>query len=279
MILRLYNSIAQVISGFDIDSCCVAFDGKRFYAMPRFVRALKCKYNLTDPERQSSTYAQRLYKYMLRGFNIVFPGIFKTGITCSFQDNFKNYTGIAKIISYYRSNRYRSLLVRTQSPYSDYEYTPFTLNVKGVYKTLRKAILDDFKTRYLDQYGLKSLDPSVDNDGYIRNDIYVPEDLKDQYLELRKFEFEVRTGVWLLLAEKQISYSLSNRITLPIKVAHKLEYILDSVKNPNSGTEMSGTFISSLPAKLQFKTVNVGTQKTGSFNPTNEKWYDNLYLN
>ena len=39
-ILRLYNSITQVISGFDVDASCAAFDGQNFYVMPRYIRAI-----------------------------------------------------------------------------------------------------------------------------------------------------------------------------------------------------------------------------------------------
>jgi hypothetical protein len=73
-ILRLYNSIIQVISGFDIDSCCVAYDGIHVYGMPRYVRSVIYGYNFTDPDRQSLTYSSRLIKYQKRRFAIALPG-------------------------------------------------------------------------------------------------------------------------------------------------------------------------------------------------------------
>ncbi len=75
VITRLYYSMEQVLLGFDLDSCCVGYDGKRVLALPRAVRALALGYNLVDPTRQSTTYETRLLKYARRGFRIATPGL------------------------------------------------------------------------------------------------------------------------------------------------------------------------------------------------------------
>jgi hypothetical protein len=75
IILRLYHSRQQVLSGFDLDSCTVGFDGSHLVFLPRFERSLQTMTNYVNPERQSRTYVQRLFKYMLRGFRLVFPGL------------------------------------------------------------------------------------------------------------------------------------------------------------------------------------------------------------
>ena len=41
--------------------------------MPRAARALRCRYNLVDTTRQSTTYECRLVKYALRGFEVAVP--------------------------------------------------------------------------------------------------------------------------------------------------------------------------------------------------------------
>lgn len=71
---RLYHSAEQVLLGFDLDCCCVAYDGARVLALPRALRALRRGYNLVDPSRQSLTYESRLMKYARRGFTIAIPG-------------------------------------------------------------------------------------------------------------------------------------------------------------------------------------------------------------
>lgn len=70
IILRAYRSIGQLLVGFDLDSCCLAYDGQRVLATTRGVRALSCGYNLVDVTRLSPTYELRLVKYMRRGFDI-----------------------------------------------------------------------------------------------------------------------------------------------------------------------------------------------------------------
>lgn len=39
IVLRLYNSISQIITGFDVDCACVAYTGNQVYAAPRAVTA------------------------------------------------------------------------------------------------------------------------------------------------------------------------------------------------------------------------------------------------
>ena len=74
VILRLYHSIEQVLLGFDLDCCAFAFDGRRVLALPRAVRAVQVRGNMTDPSRQSLTYEARHLKYTKRNFACLTPG-------------------------------------------------------------------------------------------------------------------------------------------------------------------------------------------------------------
>lgn len=69
IILRAYDSVEHVILGFDIDSCCIGYDGE-IICSERFLRAIRYGYNLVDVTRLSTTYEVRLMKYYLRGFDI-----------------------------------------------------------------------------------------------------------------------------------------------------------------------------------------------------------------
>ena len=73
VILRLYSSPAEVLMGFDIDSCCVAYDGTSVSCLPRWRRAVNGSFNLVDPARRSPSYELRLSKYALRGFAVAVP--------------------------------------------------------------------------------------------------------------------------------------------------------------------------------------------------------------
>ena len=73
VILRLYSGPAEVLMGFDIDSCCVAYDGTSVSCLPRWRRAVNGSFNLVDPARRSPSYELRLSKYALRGFAVAVP--------------------------------------------------------------------------------------------------------------------------------------------------------------------------------------------------------------
>ena len=73
IILRLYNSITHILTGFDLDCTCTAFDGKHVYASPRGLASLVTKTNIVDVTRRSPSYETRLWKY--RGhFQVYFRG-------------------------------------------------------------------------------------------------------------------------------------------------------------------------------------------------------------
>ncbi|GFR43479.1 hypothetical protein Agub_g4564, partial [Astrephomene gubernaculifera] len=56
LVLRLYESPAQVIHGFDVDVCAVLYDGAEVWATGRALRALHCGFMLMEPVRQSPSY-------------------------------------------------------------------------------------------------------------------------------------------------------------------------------------------------------------------------------
>ena len=90
IVLRLYRSPAEVMAGFDVDACCVAFDGNRVWANPRSIMALMTQSNTVDMTRRSPSYVSqallclprlhqhfsyevRLAKYSARGFEVHVP--------------------------------------------------------------------------------------------------------------------------------------------------------------------------------------------------------------
>ena len=74
--LRLYESPAEVLLGFDCDCCCVGYDGERVWALPRAVRAIRYGTNILNPLHawpSKASYEFRLVKYALRGYSISVP--------------------------------------------------------------------------------------------------------------------------------------------------------------------------------------------------------------
>lgn len=78
IVTKLYGSISEVFTDFDLDSCCVGYSNGNIYGFPRFIRSLAYSGNILDPERQSATYISRLKKYVKRGFTLYIPGLKRT---------------------------------------------------------------------------------------------------------------------------------------------------------------------------------------------------------
>jgi hypothetical protein len=102
VILRFYKSPTEVLLGFDIDSCCVGYDGDKVWCMERFRRALTKRYNLVNHSRRSTTYEQRLYKYSKRGFAVAVPNLDKNRIDPNMfhYNRINTSTGLKKLILY-----------------------------------------------------------------------------------------------------------------------------------------------------------------------------------
>ncbi|KAG8950958.1 hypothetical protein FRC04_007022 [Tulasnella sp. 424] len=75
IILRIYQSPAEILAGFDVDSTCIGFDGTRVVAAPRAVLALMTQCNRVAMDRRSPSYEVRLAKYAGRGFEIHVPDL------------------------------------------------------------------------------------------------------------------------------------------------------------------------------------------------------------
>lgn len=66
IIKRIYTHPAQVVHGFDIDICCILFDGHSVHATPNAARAIASGFNLFDQNKLSTTAIHRYEKYMNR---------------------------------------------------------------------------------------------------------------------------------------------------------------------------------------------------------------------
>ncbi len=71
IILRLYDTLAQVLVGFDVDCCCIGYNGKSLITTTRGLNALKHRVNVANLKRRSPSYENRLIKYSFRGFDVI----------------------------------------------------------------------------------------------------------------------------------------------------------------------------------------------------------------
>ena len=80
IVLRIYKSIAEVLTGLDLDCSCAAYDGHQVYATPRALATYITQINRIDLTRRSPSYENRLSKYSRRGFEIFYPELDRSRI-------------------------------------------------------------------------------------------------------------------------------------------------------------------------------------------------------
>jgi hypothetical protein len=71
IILRLYKKFEEILIGFDVDSCCVGYNGKNIVTTPRGLFSFQNRVNIADITRRSPSYESRLIKYASRGFDVI----------------------------------------------------------------------------------------------------------------------------------------------------------------------------------------------------------------
>ncbi|TVY42900.1 Uncharacterized protein LSUB1_G001614 [Lachnellula subtilissima] len=99
IVLRLYNSISQIITGFDVDCACAAYNGKQVYAAPRALAAFVTQCNTIDLTRRSPSYENRLSKYSHRGFEVHWPLLDRNRIDPTiFERTFGRTQGLARLL-------------------------------------------------------------------------------------------------------------------------------------------------------------------------------------
>jgi hypothetical protein len=99
IVLRIYRSISEILTGFDVDCSCAAYDGKQVYASPRALAAYMTQINTIDLTRRSPSYENRLSKYSRRGFEIYWPLLDRSRIDPTlFERSFGRTLGLARLL-------------------------------------------------------------------------------------------------------------------------------------------------------------------------------------
>ncbi|KAJ5803064.1 uncharacterized protein N7503_005514 [Penicillium pulvis] len=99
IVLRIYHSIAEILTGFDVDCSCAAYDGKQVYASPRAIASYITQANQIDLTRRSPSYENRLSKYGHRGFEAFWPQLDRSKIDPTiFERSFSRTEGLARLL-------------------------------------------------------------------------------------------------------------------------------------------------------------------------------------
>ncbi|KAI9664804.1 MAG: hypothetical protein M1821_006252 [Bathelium mastoideum] len=99
IVLRTYKSIAEILTGFDVDCACVAYTGTQVICAPRALAAYMTQINTVDLTRRSPSYENRLSKYSHRGFEIYWPNLDRSKIDPTiFERSFSRTVGLARLL-------------------------------------------------------------------------------------------------------------------------------------------------------------------------------------
>ncbi|KAJ5939279.1 hypothetical protein N7466_002413 [Penicillium verhagenii] len=99
IVLRIYHSVAEILTGFDVDCSCAAYDGKQVYASPRAIASYITQVNQIDLTRRSPSYENRLSKYSHRGFEVFWPQLDRSKIDPTiFERSFNRTQGLARLL-------------------------------------------------------------------------------------------------------------------------------------------------------------------------------------
>ncbi|KAI5807435.1 hypothetical protein DFH27DRAFT_319642 [Peziza echinospora] len=99
IVLRLYKSISQILTGFDVNCSCVAYNGSTVYANPRALTAFMTQCNTMDLSRRSPSYESRLAKYNHRGFEVYCDFLDRSKIDPTiFERSFSRTVGLARLL-------------------------------------------------------------------------------------------------------------------------------------------------------------------------------------
>lgn len=99
IVLRLYQNISELVTGFDIDCACTLFDGSQVWANPRALASFVTQANVIDLTRRSPSYENRLAKYAHRGFEVYWGDMDRSRVDPTvFERSFSHVVGLARLL-------------------------------------------------------------------------------------------------------------------------------------------------------------------------------------
>ncbi|KAI1660959.1 ankyrin [Daldinia decipiens] len=99
VVLRVYKSISEILTGFDIDCSCAAYNGEQVYCSPRALASYVTQINPIDLSRRSPSYENRLSKYSHRNFEVYWSELDRSRVDPTiFERSFQRVLGLARLL-------------------------------------------------------------------------------------------------------------------------------------------------------------------------------------
>jgi ankyrin repeat protein len=122
IVLRIYKSVSEILTGFDVDCSCAAYDGSQVWATPRALASYMTQVNHIDLSRRSPSYESRLAKYAGRGFEIYWPELDRTRVNPNIFEELSAVHGLARLL----------VLERNPDQASRHSYTANRRSARGL---------------------------------------------------------------------------------------------------------------------------------------------------
>ncbi|KAL8715453.1 MAG: hypothetical protein Q9220_000787 [cf. Caloplaca sp. 1 TL-2023] len=275
IVLRLYKSVSEVLSGFDVDCSCFAYDGNQVYGTPRGIAAFMTQTNTVDLTRRSPSYESRLSKYAHRGFEVYWPELDRSKIDPTiFERSFARTMGLARLL----------VLEQLPKPGDREEYLEQRREERGrpsanTYYRQRRTLPDNVKDSDPDDIPEWIYDDEVSN----YHSFTVPYGPK---YHAKKIEKLLYTKDMLLNAEWNQNKDRTVNLHRHPCFIGPLESVIHDCCGfcPEPQTDEEREIAEEekkiyVSGDLQFMKDDPGRQAIGSFNPlTNDDWTDMAYI-
>jgi len=299
-ILRLYNTMSEILHGFDLGSSAVGFDGKNVYFTSLSKFCYENMVNIYDGTRRSTTYEARLQKYFIQGFKIVLPNLDISKLkTTYFKYKIPEVCELPYLPFVYDNIDKNMIIVNrfvnqnTIAPLSDYLLDDIEIEDKQInYTTYSK--ISNFNLQQL----LKGKDVFV-RYKLVNNEINMILNKKKKISTWKlKFDFPVLSPEYIVrFYNRLLEEYLQNKLSFK-KIVSSFSVVDSKTIVTSLLTDTDHAYMKSLIDKQKdhfFKlldtvnknfcvvwiTENPTTQLTSSFNPIIEDsrlWYGDLYL-
>lgn len=274
IIFRLYRSPSEILHGFDVDCCCLGYDGTNIWATERACYALNHGYNLVNFDRLSPSYEYRLAKYGTRGISVKIPNFdlklvdrkeINKMLPIFDRKQYLKLNGLdillmleARYLTRYGSKKHRYGFAFIE--YISHEKSDY-FDATGKYQTSLANLFE-----YLIEYAMQN-PKSVRYNKYLER----MDEIKDDYNQFFVARLKKTKNFYFISAVKYEDSEKPIDINLFLHLPDELYEILGSIKQWK------------FPKDVQFKTIKPGEQMTNTFHQTvladHNEWYKGKFYN
>ncbi|CVL06999.1 related to ankyrin repeat protein [Fusarium mangiferae] len=271
IVLRIYKSVSEILTGFDIDAAGAAYDGKQVYATPRALSSFITQVNHIDLTRRSPSYENRLSKYSHRNFEVYWPELDRSRVDAAiYERRLERTFGLARLL----------IMERLPTGPARDEYLNKLREARGKHKVSRqrKGLRGNIKEDYDDEVA----DWRFEEDISDYHTFSMPYGRKFDAKRIEKLAYSqdlLLNAEWNQPRDRTVSLHrhpvFFGRVEDVVEDCCGLCPVPQTDEEKEVAEKEAEIYIS---GKLTFITEDPGRQQIGSFNPlTEHDWTDMAY--